>query len=405
MDLDSCPTTPSTLDINALVTTALAIPERDGPLEKIEREIKAQSGEPDIAFENSPVKSGKFRFQATRALLTYRTHIDKEAFIAWFTSSVKKNVIFIRLAHENGKDDPNTPYEHTHVVFELDSIFQTTNQRFFDYEEIHPHISIIKNKKSFDKAKSYIGKEDPDNADLDTRGPSNIVDRVANYDNLKDAINANFGSKGLQLRFTEISGFERIWKLANSKVTDLVVPSKTWQVNLMDETKDPIQNHRKIIWYYDPVGNTGKTELARYLIASDPVKWFCCKDMGTSYHAATIIAGAIDGGWNGHGMILDLPRQAENHERMYTYLEEVKDGFITSQKYAGRTMVFNRPYVIVFANWLPKVRCMSLDRWDIRQFIDGGNIKAVDAYALLQEEEGLVENPPLPTMFGKFLGN
>lgn len=56
-------------------------------------------------------------------------------------------------------------------------------------------------------------------------------------------------------------------------------------------------------------------------------------------------------------------------------------------------MVFNRPYVIVFANWLPKVRCMSLDRWDIRQFIDGGNIKAVDAYALLQEEEGLVENP------------
>lgn len=44
----------------------------------------------------------------------------------------------------------------------------------------------------------------------------------------------------------------------------------------------------------------------------------------------------------------------------------IKDGFITATKYVGGSMMFAEPHVIVFANFLPNVYAMSLDRWEVR---------------------------------------
>jgi len=98
-------------------------------------------------------------------------------------------------------------------------------------------------------------------------------------------------------------------------------------------------------------------------------KWLISTDMGTTRDAATIIDGAINNGWTCHGVMIDLARNAKDHDRIYEYMECIKQGSITATKYVGGHILFNKPYMIVFANWLPKVHKLSLDRWDIRRLI------------------------------------
>lgn len=42
---------------------------------------------------------------------------------------------------------------------------------------------------------------------------------------------------------------------------------------------------------------------------------------------------------------------------------------ITTQKYSGATVVFNKPHLIVFANWEPKYRMLSESMWDSRKIV------------------------------------
>ena len=103
---------------------------------------------------------GSFRFQNQKVLLTYKTHLDKDKFADFITKIAKGALKCIYIAHENGKDDPITPYEHTHAVINFGKSIQSRNANFLDFDEIHPHISIIKTPIQWKKACKYICKED-----------------------------------------------------------------------------------------------------------------------------------------------------------------------------------------------------------------------------------------------------
>lgn len=62
---------------------------------------------------------------------------------------------------------------------------------------------------------------------------------------------------------------------------------------------------------------------------------------------------------------MNLSRQAEG-AFSYASVETIKDGLVFSGKYEGGTRLYARPHVIIFANWLPDMTKLSLDRWDIR---------------------------------------
>ena len=76
-----------------------------------------------------------------RLLLTYKTHLDKDAWIEWISTKTG-TPDFVRLAHETG--DKTNPYNHTHCVIDFGKVFQTINMSYFDYENIHPHIRVLK---------------------------------------------------------------------------------------------------------------------------------------------------------------------------------------------------------------------------------------------------------------------
>jgi hypothetical protein len=90
-----------------------------------------------------------------------------------------------------------------------------------------------------------------------------------------------------------------------------------------------------------------------------------------AYHIGTTIQNRLKSGNPVKTIIINLVReQCDN--KIYTGLEMLKDGLITSQKFNGETIIFNSPHVIVFANFPPETKKLSEDRWDIRTFNDEG---------------------------------
>ena len=77
----------------------------------------------------------KTKIANRRILLTYKTHLDKDAWIEWISTKTRITPDFVRLAHETG--DKTNPYNHTHCVIDFGKVFQTVNMSYFDYENIH----------------------------------------------------------------------------------------------------------------------------------------------------------------------------------------------------------------------------------------------------------------------------
>lgn len=241
----------------------------------------------------------KFYFGAQRAFLTYKGHIPKEPFIEWITDRINTPINFIRLAHETG--DKETPYNHTHVLMELNKRFQTTNERFFDIEVlgedsgetivIHPHIKVLKNKKAFEDAKIYIAKEDPDNADLKKEGF------------VRSILNATTAIEALEKHLDKASDATGILAIYDLKDMDFrtntpdwsTFKPRPWQEKFLEiATQDP--DGRSVYWIYDKKGGAGKSLFADYLEDELPEKVWVADDLGNSREAATIVQGKLASG-------------------------------------------------------------------------------------------------------------
>lgn len=131
---------------------------------------------------------------------------------------------------------------------------------------------------------------------------------------------------------------------------------KKWQLDIM--TSLFAQGSRKVLWVVDAVGNSGKSYLARIL------SFVYGYDLFDGVSAANHITYLISPRPN--GFIFDVTR---SDARLFSYqtLEQVKNGFIMSGKYAGIKRLFKPVPVIVFANFEPErsIATLSEDRWDI----------------------------------------
>lgn len=118
------------------------------------------------AFVAPPeVPSGTFRFSCKSVHLTYKTHIDPKTLLLWFKT--KHDLDMYSIVNENGHGDREEPtegdeaidYPHTHALLIFPTRFQTRNQRFWDYEGIHPHINPLTTKTHIVNTWKYHTKE------------------------------------------------------------------------------------------------------------------------------------------------------------------------------------------------------------------------------------------------------
>ena len=145
------------------------------------------------------------------------------------------------------------------------------------------------------------------------------------------------------------------------KATYVNINWRLWQLKLIEYLeKEPDQ--RKILWFVDEKGNSGKTFITKYLLTEgDTLRYENGKSADVKY--------ALDGQ---RIVVFDLSRSQETHVN-YEVIESVKNGVVFSTKYESQMKVFKTPHVLIMANFAPDESKMSADRWDIRYLNEDDN--------------------------------
>lgn len=306
------------------------------------------------------IEEGGFRIQGTYFLLTYKTHVDKNAYKLWLEGVWPVQEVII--AHEKG--DEEVPYEHSHVYIKWQKKIDIKGTRDvcrrFDYEGIHPNIKNITNWRQVDRVKNYLAKEDPENAQyrsskfyLKIREAESVAEVLRGCERPSDVLGSITAYKALAEE-EDLSA----WRLSELK---------PWQAEL-DAILDEPADDRSIVWYCDRVGGAGKTAFCKHYVAKRPdeVQYF------TSFNGINNVAQAIISHKERTGrlpkvLFLNLTREQEEL-KIYGPLEAMKDGILSTTKYSGGELRFGQsPHIVVMANWMPRLEAMSMDRWRIKE--------------------------------------
>lgn len=126
-----------------------------------------------------------------------------------------------------------------------------------------------------------------------------------------------------------------------------------WQNEMLIILKNP-PNDRKIYWLWNESGNCGKTSFAKHLVLKHNATVVSGKKNDILYVVST---GVVI-------LLVDISRTVE--ERVpYETIEYIKNGLFMSGKYESKSVVFDPPHIIVFANFEPNTNTMTADRWEI----------------------------------------
>lgn len=314
----------------------------------------------DLSDVIAKIDPATFFFQAKTFIVTYATWIDKETMINWFKTTHKAKIV--RVAHELGTK--KIGYEHTHVFVDFGKFIQRTDPRCFDYGAIHPNIGPIRFQKHLNRIYKYMCKYDHENDDMLA-----LIKREWTADDVWQCRTVQEALRNVS-KASEVPAVIQTFalkpRLEEYQPKEWIFP---WQQVWHDKIIHGAGDYRSITWIHERIGGTGKSFFTKEMFMRYPKEVYSLKSMGGAEKCATIIANALDGGWSGRCLIVDLPRNAED-KSIYEPLESIRDGMVTATRYSGRTFVFEIKWVIVFANFPPQTFSMSMDRWKIHDYND-----------------------------------
>lgn len=134
--------------------------------------------------------------------------------------------------------------------------------------------------------------------------------------------------------------------------------------NKLEELMKVVPDHRSILWFIDKEGGVGKSAFSKYM----KVTYEDQVTVITSSKSADILT-CVSG--NERMIIFDFPRCSNIGTYCpFNAIEQIKNGFVTDCKLKkqGRTLIFNAPHVVVFANEEPDRYKLSPDKWKIEYF-------------------------------------
>jgi hypothetical protein len=342
----------------------------------------------EYAFKT--LSDNNFRLQSERVFLTYKHHIDFDKLLDFIKSKHPiKNYI---ICHELGDEQHN--YPHTHVSIEFQNKIDVRDCRKFDFdyngEVIHPNIGTTRNwpasciycLKIWKKNPTEENKNWKSNFDVLEFLKQNKRNKAVKELNIKDLCNRiekyNSVTETFQNEATSLQDIHALKMLYDNK-RQLIDPKlikylekwektmRPWQKQLFDILQKPCKM-RKVYWVYDKIGKQGKSQLCDYVeLLKMKDKCLVINATGSIRDIADIIRNWMKNGGSPEVILLDIPRTFKDRESIYTMIECIKGGRITCTKYAGTTLNFYPPHLMVFANWAPDIESdyLSPDRWTV----------------------------------------
>ncbi len=137
---------------------------------------------------------------------------------------------------------------------------------------------------------------------------------------------------------------------------------REWQQEVIDIVRGPV-HARKIYWFWEPTGNSGKSFLVKWLF----LNYRCIVAGGKKADVFHQVFKHFEENQDAPTLILlDVPRSSQKWVN-YGALEDLKNGFVSASKYEGGRFAFMPPHVVCFANEEPEYEEMSYDRWCVRR--------------------------------------
>lgn len=139
---------------------------------------------------------------------------------------------------------------------------------------------------------------------------------------------------------------------------------KDWQQDIINIINGPVDK-RKVYWFWEPVGNTGKSFIAKYLA----LKYDAIIATGKTNDIFNQVKKWIEENEEIIQLpptIIDNPRSDYGHIN-YSAIEQLKNGFMYSGKYEGGKITGLGPHIIIFANDKPDMDQLSHDRFVIHE--------------------------------------
>lgn len=155
----------------------------------------------------------------------------------------------------------------------------------------------------------------------------------------------------------------RQWDKGLPKPIKLIETLYPWQEEVKNILTSDVYDDRKIYWFWEPNGNVGKSQFAKYMYVKHQTMYLGSGKyadlMNLVFNADMDICQSI---------IFDIPR-SQGNKISYSALESIKVGLITNTKYETGMKVFNPPIIVVFANCEPNLNDdnLSADRWVIKR--------------------------------------
>ena len=131
-----------------------------------------------------------------------------------------------------------------------------------------------------------------------------------------------------------------------------------WQRSILAIAKRKTIDQRAIYLIVDEIGNSGKSEVCKYMAYSLNA---IVLPLGLTSAQMKAAINSIEPNKN---YIIDLPRNNKSYRDIFDTIEEIKRGFVCScfhGKYVKN--FFTRPNVFIFTNSMPDIRLMSHDMW------------------------------------------
>lgn len=143
---------------------------------------------------------------------------------------------------------------------------------------------------------------------------------------------------------------------------------RPWQL-AVERLHQEKPDDRKIFWFWDPDGKTGKSTFIRYMKIKYPKQVFCMGGKASDMKFMIIKKLEDEQMEVPYMMFIDITRSQEARIS-YQGIEEIKNGLFFSGKYESSDIVLPHPHVFCFANFRPDTSTLSADRWEIINLLD-----------------------------------